>query len=258
MKILQQTETKLVIRPRGGLLIAVLGAVFVLMSGVMFYTFGQTSDLQCERDLSGSMQCRLARSLLGIPLSDRPVEALQGAYVSESRDSDGDTTYKIMLVTGGGDIPLTAYTSSGYRKKASLVNDVNRYVEGRASTLNVSQGGTIGMIASAVFLLVSLFFIVSGVQSRFTTWTFDLIEGMVDLHKETLFGIRNRSYSLDDIQNVSVGRSRDSDGDTTYRVELFSNQEGPIPLTGWYSSGYRKKKQAADVIQYYLDQYHTT
>ena len=176
--------------------------------------------------------------------------------MSESRDSDGDVTYKVMLETGEGDVPLTSYTSSGYGKKATIADQVNRYVEGRAPTLTIRQGGLIGMIASGVFLIVSLILIVVGVQSRFTTWTFDLAEGMVNLHKETLFGIRNHSYSLDDIQNVNVGRSRDSDGDTTYRVELFSNQEGQIPLTGWYSSGYRKKKRAADIIQQYLDRYH--
>jgi hypothetical protein len=112
------------------------------------------------------------------------------------------------------------------------------------------------MIASGVFFVVSIILIVSGVQSRYTSWTFDLAEGMVTQHKETLTGIRNRSYPLDDIRNASVGRSRDSDGDSTYRVELFSEQEGPIPLTGWYSSGYKKKKRAVDMIQHYLDQYH--
>jgi hypothetical protein len=256
MKVLHQTDTRLILRPSGGLLMAIMGLVFVIVSIGMFYIFGQTTDLLCERSLSGSMQCRLARSLLGISLRDDPLEALESAYVAQSRDSDGDVTYRVMLVTGGGEIPLTSYTSSGYRKKASIADQINKFVQGRAANLSVRQGGTVGMIASGVFFVVSIILIVSGVQSRYTSWTFDLAEGMVTQHKETLTGIRNRSYPLDDIRNASVGRSRDSDGDSTYRVELFSEQEGPIPLTGWYSSGYKKKKRAVDMIQHYLDQYH--
>jgi hypothetical protein len=257
MKVLQQTDTRLVIRPTGGLLIAIFGLFFVIMSGAMFYGFGQTTDLLCNRNLSGSMQCRLARSLLGISLSDSPLEALQSAYVAQSRDSDGDVTYRVMLVTGSGEVPLTSYTSSGYRKKASAADQINEFIQGRASDLSIHQGGTVGIIVSGVFLIVSLIMIVSGVQSRFTSWTFDLAEGMITQHKESLTGIHNRSYPLDDIQSVSVERSRDSDADSTYRVALFSDQEGPIPLTGWYSSGYKKKKHVADIIQRYLDRYHT-
>jgi hypothetical protein len=257
MKIMQQTDTKLVLRPRGGILIAILGVLFVLMSGGMFYGFGQTTDLVCKREPSGSMECRLARSLLGFSLSDRPLEALQGAYVAESRDNDGDITYRVMLETGGGTVPMTSYTSSGYGKKAAAADQINQFVDGRSPNLTIRQGGIIGMIASGVFLVVSLLMIVGGIQSRFTSWTFDLAGGMVTQHKETLTGVRNRSYPLDDVKSVNVGRSRDSDGDTTYRVELFSSQEGPIPLTRAYSSGYRKKKQAATIIQHYLDQYHT-
>lgn len=257
MKVLHQTDTRLVVRPSGGILMAIMGLVFVLMSGGMFYVFGQTTDLLCERNFSGSMQCRVARSILGISMRDDTLEALQGAYVAQSRDNDGDITYRVMLVTGGGEVPLTSYTSSGYGKKASTADQINAFVQGRASNLSIRQGGTVGMIVSGVFLIFSLILIVSGIQSRFTSWTFDLAKGLVTQHKETLTGIHNRSYPLDDIESVSVGRSRDSDGDSTYRVELFSYQEGPIPLTGWYSSGYKKKKQAADLIQHYLDQYHT-
>ncbi len=256
MKIIERTETRLVFRPSGGTLVAILGVLFILISGGIVYGFGQTTDLLCERNPSGSMRCRIARSLLGISLSDRPLEALQGAYVSESRDSDGDITYRVMLETGSGDVPLTAYTSSGYNKKATAADEINQFVEGGAPSLAVRQGGTLGIVIGAVFLLTSLLMVVGGVQSRFTHWTIDLASGTVAQHKETLTGVRNRNYYLDDIQSVTVGRSRDSDGDTTYRVELFSNQDGPIPLTSWYSSGYRKKKQAADVIQHYLDQYH--
>lgn len=256
MKIVHQTDTKLIMRPSGGILVAVLGVLFIVMSGGMLYGFGQTTDLQCERNISGSMQCRLARSLLGIALRDSPLEALQGAYVSESRDSDGDITYRVMLETGDGDVPLTTYTSSGYGKKGSVADEINRFVEGRDPTLTVRQGGMLGIVISTVFLILSLLMIVGGVQSRFTNWTLDLPEGTLTQHKETLTGVRNRTYALDDIQYANVGRSRDNDGDTTYRVELFSNQEGPIPLSAWYSSGYRKKKRAVDVIQQYLDQYH--
>jgi hypothetical protein len=250
MKILRQDEDMLQLRPNTGVFILIFGLSFLIGGVAMLLTLGQTTRLVCERELSGRPECRFERSLLGLPLRDEPLEALQGARVTSYVDDEGDRLYKVMLVTGGGEIPLTNYSSSGSRGKQRTADEINAFVQDPGQTsLEVKKGGIVGVAASAIFFLVGLLATVFGVQSFFTTWTFSRTQGVLIHRQETVLGGKSRAYELSQIQHVVV--ESDSDGDT-YRVVLILQNGGRVPLTAWYTSARKRQRHIADVIRGFL------
>jgi hypothetical protein len=254
MKVLRHDDTVLQLRPCGGTTVFVIGVLLLLSLPLWVYFLGRTTTLTCERpSAGGSARCTLNRTVLGLSLDERAIEALNGAYVSDTRDSDGDVTYQVILRSGRSEIPLTNYRSSGYRKKQATVNEINDFVEDTTiPTLMVEAGTSAGLIVAGVDGTIGLLMVVIGVQMMFTTWTFDHSQGQFFKHKETPIGVRTWSYELDEIVDVHVGTSRDSDGDTTYRVEIFTNRGEVIPMTAAYSSGYRKKQETVMLLRSFL------
>lgn len=253
MKVVRHDDWILQLRPRGGVTLLVIGVLMLLSLPLWVYFLGRTTTLTCERPPSGSPRCALTRTVLGLTVEEQPLEALSGAYVSDSRDSDGDTTYRIVLLSGRQEIPLTNYWSSGYRKKQNTVNEINAFVEKtRSPTLEVQAGTSAGWIVAGVDGTIGFVMVVIGTQLMFTTWTFDRSQGQIVKQRETPIGVRTQTYALNDIMGVRVGSSRDSDGDRTYRVELLTRADEVIPMTVGYSSGYKKKQQTVILLQSFL------
>jgi hypothetical protein len=66
--------------------------------------------------------------------------------------------------------------------------------------------------------------------------------GLVPLSEETIRGL----------EGAMVGKSCDEDG-CTYRVEL-NTADGVVPLTAFYSSGYKSKQEMADRIAAFVQE----
>lgn len=120
------------------------------------------------------------------------------------------------------------------------------------SHLDVAHGGGNQLWFGTLFFLAGAAVSVIGVQARFTTWTFDRYQSLITHRRETLRGVKINEYALRDIANVQITYSRSSKGSKTYRVELETRDGENIPLTSWYSSGYKNKERAADVIRAFL------
>jgi hypothetical protein len=255
MKIHYQDDRLLQLRPQGGWVILLIGVVVVLSAPLWIWLMGQSTTLSCERVPSERPQCRLSRDVLGFSISDKPLEALAGAHMAQSTDSDGDTMYRLMIEAGDQVIPLTNHTSSSYSRKASAVEDIQRYLADTSiQSLTVRDAGTVGLVVSGIFLLIGAGLGIGGVHSLSTLWTFDRDQDAIVKYRRTLFGPRTWQYTLSDIVDVVVRTSRDSDGDRTYRVELYTAQGQQIPMTSWYSSGYRGKQRTADAISAFINQ----
>lgn len=254
MRVIYQDDNLLQLRPKGGWVFLLMGALMVVTTPIWLVLLGQTTVLSCERGLSERPTCRLSRSIFSIVTSDRPLEALTGAGVRESTDSDGDTMYQVVLETGGGDVALTRHRSSTYGPKVRQVEEINRFLADPASSsLAVRSEGTVGWIVSGVLALVGAGLVLGGIQASSTVWTFDRPQHIVVKQRGGLLSPRAWHYDLRDIQSATVTSSRDSDGDRTYRVELVTHQGQSIPMTSWYSSGYRGKEQTTQVIRAFLD-----
>ena len=256
MKIVQYNDNILQLRPRGGWFILLMGALLIVTTPVWLLLFGQTTQLTCERTAAGSPRCRLSKAIFGVALRDDPIEALQGARVAESRDSDGDLMYKLVLDTGAGSVPFTNVSSSSYNPKARRAADINNFVADTSiGSLTVESGGAIGWIVSGVLALMGVSLLFGGMRMSATVWTFDRTQKVVVKERHGLATSRTWQYDLAEIQDALVTESRDSDGDRTYRVELVSHQGERIPMTNWYSSGYRKKEDTVRVIQQFLNRF---
>lgn len=253
MKVHYQDDRLLQLRPRSTWILLAIGIVMVIASPLWVWAMGQATVLSCDHADDGRAQCKLSRAVLGITIGDEPLEGLTGARVGESTDSDGDTTYRVVLEAGGRSVPFTNHTSSGYSRKAETVNDIEQFlVDPSAPSLEIRDAGTTGFIVGSVFVLTGVALVIGGIQTLSTLWTFDRDHDVVIKYRKGLTGPKTWEYRLSDIREAMVTSSRDSDGDTTYRVELATVQGQRIPMTSWYSSGYRRKEETANAIRGFL------
>jgi len=117
--------------------------------------------MHCERTAANMINCTQSQSWFGLYEREKdPITGLQGAWIEERYDSDdNDTTYRVVLETQQGNVPLTNAFSSGYSTKADTVQQVNEFV--RNSTENSAEISTgnpvVMMLIGAALLLFSPF-----------------------------------------------------------------------------------------------------
>ena len=138
----------------------VLGVIFTAAGGLIMHFLGKDVHLACDR---GTQTCVVEEANMW---GDKkvvhtfPLETLKGARVAESRDSEGDTTYRLMLLTTGGEVPFTSYTSSGRSGHQDRADAVNRFVESGEPTLDVVQSGRLIRIAGLFFAGVGVLLLI--------------------------------------------------------------------------------------------------
>lgn len=144
------------------------GFVFAGMGTVAMIVFGQVSDLHCAYPEPSQLECIKEIKWLGlVPLGEENIDDVQRAWVDESCDSDG-CTYRVVLTTGQGDLPLTSYYSSGERSKAETAAEINAFVaQGEGETLEIRAGsGFLGGLFGGIFVVIGLGIAVAGVIRR--------------------------------------------------------------------------------------------
>jgi len=227
--------------------------VFTLAGGLIFFFFGQVSSLECARVQTDNLNCILLHTLVGFTIKEQPINELNNARVVERRDSDGDLTYKIILETGQGDISLTTYSSSGMQNKVNLIELINAFLEdSQEQKLSVQYGGGLSLLLPFIFVLLGMLEIFVGIKGRYAVWHIDKVEHLLAHYRKGLFGTKVTQYSLDEITGATVASSHNSDGDRTYRIDFITKNGERIPMTSWYSSGYKKKQETAAVIRDFL------
>jgi hypothetical protein len=255
MDILFHTDEMLELRSSHWRLILIIGLAFVIGGGIAFYIFGQKSLLECHRKTNTYPDCTLTQSMAGFTIKERSIEHLVSARVVESRDSDDDLTYRIMLKTESGNVPLTSYSSSGQENKTTIAAQINSYLDDvETVSLKIEQGGR-NFIIPLIVIFIGLLEIVVGLIGRYNIWQIDKVNRVITHNRIGLTGRKVTQYELADVTGAIVTSSRDSDGDRTYRVEFTTRRGERIPMSSWYSSGYKKKYQAVETIQEFLEGY---
>jgi hypothetical protein len=210
---------------------------------------GNQTTLTCSR--SGQAVCTLTqKTMLKTSTRTIPLSQLREAYVESNVDSEGDETFRVVLRTASGDVPLTSSRSSGYAGKRDVANQINAFLQSSGSpTLTVEQDDRLllyilGAIFAGVGSLLALLTSRVALDLNRTT-------GLAVLSKASVVTRSSEEYLLEDLAGAEVQESSSSDGNT-YRVALVQHGGGRIPLTGYFSSGYKGKQEIADAINKFL------
>ncbi len=149
-----------------GCLFPVFVVLFPLIGCLAFYFLGQSTTLDCTRLESAVINCQKQNHLLGVyPLGAESIGRLQGAWVEE--ECDDGCTYRVVLQTEQGDVPLTSYLSSGHSSKDEIAGQINMFVYGQEPSLQIKDSaGAIGIIVPVVFILVGPLMLVGWVLKR--------------------------------------------------------------------------------------------
>jgi hypothetical protein len=137
---------------------AVWGMVFTGAGILVFFLFGRTTTLSCDRGPKNQITCIRSENLLGIfDFKDEHISSLENAWVSESCDDDG-CTYRVELDAARGTFHFTGYTSSGYRSKEDMANQINTFIHSSSEkTLEIeTSAGFVGLFLPVFFIIVGL------------------------------------------------------------------------------------------------------
>ena len=108
---------------RGG-----LGLLFFIAGLAVMLFLGNKVTLTCVRSLPPPGVCTL-RSANMVRAREKTfnISEINGATVDVSYGDDGET-YRVLLQTTSGSVPLTSYYSSGARAKQQAANQINSFL----------------------------------------------------------------------------------------------------------------------------------
>lgn len=119
------------------------GGIFLAVGLAVVWFLGAQTTLTCERPEPRTGECTLvSANALGLNTRSQTVRLneIQRAELQVSEDEDGDETYRVVLRTETGEVPLTGYYSSGRDDKRQNVDRINAFLDdGNARTLTASQ-----------------------------------------------------------------------------------------------------------------------
>lgn len=238
------------------LVLWILALVFLGASALILLVFGEKVTLNCDRSIPPAGVCTLeTTSFIDSSQKQISVGNLQRAELRVNYgDSDSSDTYQVVLLTNNGELPFTDYYSSGSSKKQQLVNEINQFIQNDSlNMLSVKSDDRLWIsILAGIFAGVGA---LMGIFSGITTLDLDRSSGLLTVSKRRLLSTSASELLLSDFQGAEIESSKN-----TYRVVLRMRDGKPIPITSYYSSGYKGKKKLADELQVFADSgpYKTT
>lgn len=229
-----------------------MGGVFTTVGLAVGLTLGGETTLECDRTLP-SAQCQItSSSWIETHTQTLPVNQMLGAEVESSHSSDGGYTYRVVMLTQEGRVPLTDVYSSGMTHYSDQAKQINQFLQNPDQPhLRLRQDnrwwGLLFLVAFGGGGLAILFGF-----GKIVTCEFDKTLGQLMLTRQGLLGgPRQQQYSLRQIVGARVERSHGSDGDTFRSALVLQSGEG-IPLTSYYSSGRAKEERTVACISTFL------
>jgi hypothetical protein len=144
------------------------GFIFVVAGATVMFFFARVSELECTHPEPSEVMCEKQVKWLGtVTVGKETIRDVRGASVDESCDEDG-CTYRVMVRTGEGSMPLTGYYSSGYGVKARTAAQITEYV-GRSTEepLQIREGSVLlGVLIGGIFVLAGLGVALAGLFGR--------------------------------------------------------------------------------------------
>ena len=253
MKITRPGTDILCIQPvREAMLLIIPGALFALMGLIAFPLFGQSAALVCERSGSASPGCELERTLIGIPWSTTSIEGLQGTRVRTPLGAQG-YIYRVMLVTAERQMPFSGYSGSGGEEER-IAAQINAFLgDPNQASFKVRYSGRAEAILSAVFVVLGVLVLVTGLHTYSTTWTFDRRKGLFTHRQQRLWGPREMTYPFDQIGDVTVSAFSATSGSHVHRIVMRTISGRELPMTPRYYLWRDHLIQTVRTIRQFLD-----
>ncbi len=134
----------------------VLSLVFVAVGTVMIVVLGQVITLDCTRPEPAEITCERRSAFLWFRMGEpETIRDVQGAWVQENCGES--CTYRVMLMAGQDDVPLTPAFTAGERAKVAAVEQVNGFVNSGAPTARISlRPNPLVLLAAAAFIFIGL------------------------------------------------------------------------------------------------------
>lgn len=128
---------------------------FTIMGLLLVYFAGQKTTLTCNRS-DGTLYCQLNASILNrYMVRQTTLPGLSSAFVEES--CDDDCTYRVILVTDKGNIPLTESLDSDRVRKEQSASTINSFLSNpSAPSLLLTEGAGLWPYAGLVLLVIGI------------------------------------------------------------------------------------------------------
>lgn len=260
MEIVEQTSHRLRLEAENSapiMLLGLFGTPFLLIGLGIILISSPLSTLKCQRVEPTQGSCQLVNSsLLGSNETKIPLNQLQSAKVDVSKVSDGDNTYRVVLLTKDGEIPMSLGTSDAGEKQKNAAR-INAFIDNPEEiSLHVQQddresvyflGGICGLVGGGLVFGSLLYgeFIVS--------YTFDKALDLVKLKRQTLLHTKVTELSLREINQVDIKEKTDSEGDKTYSVWLNLKSGEHISLSLQGITDKQNNQKIAECIRQFLN-----
>ncbi len=204
--------------PIGGLFIAI--AIF---AGIFSASL---TRLACDPSA-----CQLTTTyLVLVPPRERtlPLSSIQQARVDSQRSSSSSgsssTTYRVILDTATGTVPLSNVSTSDRRGKERQANQINQFLANPQGEFELIQNDYwLGLIFFWAFGTPGLILAVVGTTS--TTHTLDRLFGKLIVDRQGIWGRRKREHMLSEFTGVSLNKvvtsnRRSRRNSVSYQVDL--------------------------------------
>lgn len=233
-----------------------VGIVFIALGLGVGALFGEKSLLECDR--AGAGQCTLSRSnLINSQTRTFAIASLQGAEVNTSNSSDGDT-YRVLLLTSEGAVPLTHVYDSNWSKSARQADEANRFIQ--TPTMPSLR---LGRDRRWVGGLIMFFFSGGGlyllIKTKVATCEFDKSTNRMALCLQGLLGSESRQYALQQILGLRVELSQkanpeddDDEKGPSSRLTLVLKTGEVIPLSRIYTNDTAEQEEVARQVHEFL------
>lgn len=133
----------------------ILSVIFVGAGLFFLYLLGQQTTLICMRT-DAMEQCAMHTSWMNlVQLNSRTIEGIRSAWVEEQCDEDG-CTYRVVMRTDQGEIPLGRAFSSGEAPKQQKAEQINAFASQQNHALKVSEGGGWWILLPLAFVIVGI------------------------------------------------------------------------------------------------------
>lgn len=208
----------------------------------------QTSELRCDRSLTS--QCQLThRRPRQTTTHQFSIASLREATLDIDFD-DGDTLYRVLLVTDEETLPLSSlYTSNGGGQRRR-VNQINQFLQTPTDpSLRLRQDTRwLGLVFLGAFGFGGLLLLLS---NRTIDCTFDKDTNQFSLRLWGLRGATTHQHPLSNLLGMRVEQSTDKDTDTSRLTVVLKTGEA-IPLSIVYTGTFEAHASLARQVQEFL------
>lgn len=228
----------------------IFGLVFIVVGLLIVVLASWSVKVECVPVAEGRIDCNIRKTLFGLFEQTEVIPGITGAVLQENRDSDGDTTYRVALVTADGHRPVTQSFEGNRARQVAMLEAITRYIEAD-SGVRFSYSLPVWWPVYLVFL-----FPLAGVLViRYSGG-----ELFIDKEANQVRLVRNKFWGHSEFQCAiskvrGFGIQASSGGrQSTYNVVMKLADGGEVPLFNLSSSGYEAKRRLAQELDAFCHQ----